>query len=346
MSKATCCINEPSNASGPDRPVKSVSTQLTWQDHLGHCRVRWNMGRMRFVVPPGLYTVGRPSDQSPVLVTANYKLTFDCLRRELADLDAWILVLDTQGINVWCAAGKGTFGTDELVGRIERAGLAERVTQRQIILPQLGAVGVAAHEVKAKTGFAVVYGPVYARDIKAFITAGMKATAAMRRVHFTCYERLVLTPVEIMLSLKYLLGLCAAFVLLSGLQRSGYAVETMIQPGLRAMRNIGVGYLSGALAGPVLLPWLPGRRFAVKGAWVGLLAALGLSIASLTGSRLETASWFLLLTAISSFLTMNFTGASTYTSPSGVEREMRTAVPAQLVGFGLGTVLWIVSRFL
>jgi hypothetical protein len=346
MNKMACCINESCGASSPDRPAQSVSTQLTWHDHIAHCRVRWNLGRMSFVVTPGLYAVGRASDQSPVLVTANYKLTFDYLRRELTDLDAWILVLDTQGINVWCAAGKGTFGTDELVQRIDREKLSERVAHRQIIVPQLGAVGVAAHEVRAKAGFTVIYGPVYARDIRAFINAGLKATDSMRRVHFTFYDRLVLTPVEIMLSLKYLVGVGVVFMLLSGLQKSGYAAGTMIQQAPRVMGILGAGYVSGAFLGPALLPWLPGRRFAVKGAFVGFLAALGLTIVGLSGSRLETLSWFLLLMSMSSFLTMNFTGASTYTSLSGVQREMRTAVPAQVIGFGLGTVLWILSRFL
>jgi hypothetical protein len=345
MSKSACCISEAGGTSGLARPVQSVSTQLTWPDHLAHCKVRWNLGRMGFSVEPGLYAVGQPSDQSPVLVTANYRLTFDYLRRELTGLDTWILVLDTQGINVWCAAGKGTFGTDELVQRMQRERLAERVTHGQIILPQLGAVGVAAHEVKAQTGFQVVYGPVYARDIKAFLNAGLKATQAMRCVHFTFYERLVLTPVEIMLSLKYLAVAGAVFMLLSGWTREGYTVSTMLQQGPRVLGNLGVAFISGACLGPALLPWLPGRRFAVKGMFMGFIAALALTLVGLGGSRLEAASWFLLVMSISSFLTMNFTGASTYTSLSGVEREMRTAVPAQLIGLGLGAVLWIVSLF-
>ena len=69
---------------------------------------------MAYTVEPGLYSVGNPGNDSPVLVSANYKLTFDVLRRNLAGLNCWLLILDTKGINVWCAAGKGTFGTDEL----------------------------------------------------------------------------------------------------------------------------------------------------------------------------------------------------------------------------------------
>ena len=74
--------------------------------------------------------------------------------------DAWILVLDTNGVNVWCAAGKGTFGTDELIRRIEATGLPEIVSHNRVIVPQLGGPGVAAHEVRKRSGFRVVYGPV------------------------------------------------------------------------------------------------------------------------------------------------------------------------------------------
>ncbi|RXM20875.1 acetyl-CoA synthase subunit gamma, partial [Citrobacter sp. AAK_AS5] len=84
----------------------------------GRWRVRWNIKRMDYRVAPGLYAVGEPTADSPVLVTANYKLTFDGLRSELGGVDAWMLVLDTLGVNVWCAAGKGTFSTAELARRV------------------------------------------------------------------------------------------------------------------------------------------------------------------------------------------------------------------------------------
>jgi CO dehydrogenase/acetyl-CoA synthase gamma subunit (corrinoid Fe-S protein) len=73
------------------------------------------------------------------------------------------LILDTKGINVWCAAGKGTFGTDELVSRISKTGLSKIILHRKLVLPQLGAPGVSAHEVTKQTGFSVVYGPVRRR---------------------------------------------------------------------------------------------------------------------------------------------------------------------------------------
>jgi hypothetical protein len=118
-----------------------VSTRLNRTDILGSFKARWGSSRMNYSVEPGLYGVGRPTAVSPVLVSANYKMSFDRLRKTLSGLDLWILVIDTKGINVWCAAGKGTFGTEELVGRIGQVRLGDVVSGRSLILPQLGAPG-------------------------------------------------------------------------------------------------------------------------------------------------------------------------------------------------------------
>ena len=122
---APCCTpNEPRPwwtglVDTPAGRVPRIATELRRQDRLGALKVRLCIGRMDYGVGPGLYAVGNPSADSPVLVSANYKLSFDRLRRELGGLDLWIMVLDTRKINVWCAAGKGTFGTEEIVGRLE-----------------------------------------------------------------------------------------------------------------------------------------------------------------------------------------------------------------------------------
>ena len=87
--------------------VAAVKADWEWPDYWGAAAVRLGIGRDRYTVEPGLYAMGDPGPDSPVLATANYKLTFDHLRRAIRGRDAWILVLDTKGINVWCAAGKG-----------------------------------------------------------------------------------------------------------------------------------------------------------------------------------------------------------------------------------------------
>jgi hypothetical protein len=160
----------------PKGLIYKVSTDLSRSDYWEHVRCRTSAFRNNYTVDPGLYAVGNPDKESDVLVSANYKFSFDLLRRELKGLNAWILVLDTKGINVWCAAGKGAFGTGELVKRIASAQLEEVVNHRRVIVPQLGAPGVSAHKVKQATGFRVLYGPVHAKDIPAYIRSGYKAT--------------------------------------------------------------------------------------------------------------------------------------------------------------------------
>lgn len=331
-------------------PVPRVATRLSRADLWGAVRVRLNIRRMDYAVAPGLYAVGEPTPESPVLVSANYKLSFDRLREALDGLSAWILVLDTKGINVWCAAGKGTFGTDEIVRRVGTTGLSQIVKHRTLIVPQLGAPGVAAHEVLKRAGFRVVYGPVRAQDIPAFLEAGMRATPTMRRVRFNLVDRLVIVPVELALWGRYVLLLMAVLMLLAGLSRSGYDVAAALTAGARAAGLVLVSYLCGGVLAPLLLPWLPGRAFSIKGGVVGLAVAgcfalLGWLPTDGLGGKLEAASWFLLMPALSAFMAMNYTGASTFTSLSGVKREMRLAVPAQVGAAVAGLGLWLVARF-
>ncbi len=331
----------------PAGKVPQVSARLNRSDRLGGFKVRWTIGREGYMVPAGLYAVGVPTRDSMVLVTANYKLSFDALRRELAGIDAWILVLDTKGINVWCAAGKGTFGTGELVNRVKAAGLGDVVSHRRLIVPQLGATGVSAGEVKKLSGFSVAYGPVRAADIPAFLAAGMRATPEMRRVRFSFKDRLVLVPAELASVKTYLVLTIAAFFILSGLTRSGYSPDAVLQVGMRSMINLLLACAAGTALGPLLLPWLPGRSFSMKGFFAGLAACVVCFASGLAGEGgVEMAGWMLLIAALSSFLTMNFTGASTYTSLSGVKKEMRTALPLQLAGAVGGMGLWIAARFL
>ncbi|UCH93443.1 MAG: acetyl-CoA synthase subunit gamma [Candidatus Aminicenantes bacterium] len=325
--------------------IPKVSTRLNKSDKWGGIKVRLKINRMSYKVDPGLYAVGNPAADSPVLVSANYKLSFDTLRKELKGIDAWILVLDTKGINVWCAAGKGTFGTDELVNRIEVSGLKHIVKHRKLIVPQLGAVGVSAHKVRKRSGLSVIYGPVRASDIPVFLESGMKTTPGMRQVSFSFYDRLKVTPVEIVQSAHYLFFISAAFFLFSGLSGSGYSLNWRV--GIISVLNLVMAYVAGTLIGPLLLPWLPGRSFSFKGAFAGIIVFMALFSAKLTGGHIiRVIAWLLLIPALSSFLTMNFTGSSTYTSLSGVKKEIRAAVPMQITGAVIGLALWISGQFI
>jgi len=303
--------------------IPSVDSRLRLGDRLGRWRMRWSIGRGRYRVEPGLYRIGRPGPASPVLVTANYKLTFDTLRSELDGVDAWILVLETRGVNVWCAAGKGTFGTDELVNRVAATRLTEVVSHRKLVVPQLGATGVAAHEVKRRCGFRVVYGPIRAADLKAFLGRRMRASEEMRRVTFTLGERAELVGAELAGALKWGLPVLLLGLLLTG---SEWTLGS-----LGAVLPVLAGLLAGSVLVPILLPWIPGRAFSLKGALVGAVAVgAAIALTPADTSSLATVQLLLLGTAAASFFAMQFTGATTFTSPSGVEWEMRRALPFQL----------------
>ena len=322
-----------------------VSTAITLRDRLGGWGVRWGIKRMQYTVPAGLYAVGQPESQSPVLVSANYKLTFDQLRRELSGRDVWLLLLETCGINVWCAAGKGTFGTLELVNRINRTGLPTKVAHRILIVPQLGAPGIAAHEVKGATGFKVHYGPIRAADLPEFLDRGMEATPAMRRARFRLKDRLVLIPVELVQAWKPSLIVCFLILLVSALTVMDFSFASLLSAGLPPMLMYLGGLVMGAVVTPILLPWIPGRAFSLKGAQVGLLLAI--LAAEVIGSTLkgtELVALMFMLPAVAAYFALNFTGSTTFTSLSGVEKEMRIALPVIILALVVGAVAWTIGR--
>ena len=216
----SCC----SPAQSPDASSSDVtgttslmtaSTTLTFRNRWDHFLARWGYRRNDHRVTPGLYALGTPTADSPVFVTANYTLSFDALRTALHGINGYVLVLNTYGINVWCAAGKGTFGTDELVKRLEITGLAGVVKHRKLILPQLGAPNISPVEVKKQTGFSVEYGPVRADDLPAFLE-NHKASPEMRKVQFTLWDRIVLIPVELVHTLLPMILVAVILYILSG----------------------------------------------------------------------------------------------------------------------------------
>jgi hypothetical protein len=319
-----------------ERVVPTVSTHLSARDMWGSVKVRWNIGRDRYAIPPGLYAAGAPTAASPVLVSANYKLSFDILRRSIAGSDAWILVLDTKGVNVWCAAGKGTFGTRELEQRIMKVKLEEVVSHRTLILPQLGAPGVSAAEVKKATGWTVKFGPVRAQDIPAYLAAGLRKDEGMRKVQFRLPDRMAVAPMELVQAWPLLLASLGAAALYAIPFRAGWGslFFSLFIP------LVG-GVLVSVFAFPALLPYLPFRAFAVKGALLGII--WGVASAACVGATAASATAVVLLFApMAAFIAMNFTGSSTFTSQPGAALEVRRGlVPmgsSLVLGIGLGTL--------
>lgn len=320
------------------RTIPVVSTRLSPADRWGSLRVRWGLGRMRYSVLPGLYAAGSPTAQSPVFVSANYKLSFDSLRSALSGLDCWILVLDTKGINVWCAAGKGSFGTGELVSRLSSLKLRDIVSHRSLVLPQLGASGVSAPEVMRRSGFRVEWGPVRASDIKAWLAAGRRKDEAMRRVTFTFRDRMRVAPVELVHAWP-LFPAALALGALSGLPLG----PGWLRRALPLFSLLAGAVPVGTLLFPALLPWLPSRAFVVKGGFLGLAWAL-LCAWLFRLPLLFGAGAVLLAAPIVGFLAMNFTGASTYTSQPGALLEVEKSFWPMLASALVGLAALVAAR--
>jgi len=315
------------HCSNPVDPIP-VGPALTWKDRARHWGYRWGVGRMKAAVPPGLYQIGCPDRTTPVLVTANYRMSFDLLRASLAGRNAWVLVLDTKGINVWCAAGKGTFGTEEVVKRLQAVRLGEQVDHRRLILPQLAAPGVAAHAVQAQTGFRVEYGPIRCQELPAYLDRG-EASAAMRRVSFTLWERLAVVPMEWRPAfLPLAIAAVGIGFLLGWVPAVGFFGIT----------------LSAPLAVAGLHDWIPGHWLSIKGAVWG--AALGLAFAAAAGLDLDAGlSLLTASSAVSAYLGLNLTGSTPYTSVNGVRREMRLTLPWMGAGALIGLLGMIAARW-
>ncbi len=331
----------------PLGPVPRVAARLGVRDLAGAALARLGLNRDRYRIVPGLYCVGEPDPVSPVLVTANYKLSFDALRKELRDVDAWVLVVDTHGINVWCAAGKGTFSTEEVAHWVRASGLEQVVSHRELVLPQLAATGVAAHRLRRLCGFSGRFGPVAARHLPEYLGLADRKNPpeAMRRVTFALKERAVLAPVEVVLLWKTLLAMALGVLLLSGLGPHVFSFVSGWARGGWGLAATAAGVLAGTVAVPLLLPWLPGRAFSLKGAWLGVVAGTAVGWASGLGLA-AGAGLCLWATALASYLGMNFTGSTPFTSPSGVEREMRRAIPVQAGAAVLAAGLWLYSGFM
>ena len=312
--------------------IRAADSRITFANRLDHVLARCGVNRGGHRVEPGLYRLGNPGPDSPVFASANYSLSFDVLRSALTGIDGYLLVLDTRGINVWCAAGKGTFGTGEMIHRIAATGLAGVVRHRRIIVPQLGAPGISWPEVLRKSGFTIEYGPVRARDLPEYLKAGT-ATPAMRRVQFTLRDRVVLIPVELVhvalpavvaaVALRFLAGLPAALAALAAV-------------------------LAGTVLFPVLLPFIPTRDFSTKGFILGGVVALPFAL--VYGENATLPVWaraaaviatFLIIPAVTAYLALNFTGSTTFTSRTGVRKEIFRYVPVMALMAGAGTILGI-----
>ena len=281
-------------------------------------------------VEPGLYCIGRPGPDSPALVTANYTLSFDILRRDLGGRDCWILVLETDGMNVACGARTGSFGTDELIVRVQKTRLQQVLRHRALILPRLGAQAVNRQEVRSHTGFDILSGPVRSEDVSSYIARGNIATPEMCTVRFSFRDRLSLSLAEIVRSLLLFPVFAFGALIAAGLGPDGVSLGRAWL-GVWPLFALGLGSIcAGSLIVPAALPFIPFRAFWVKGWLTGAVvtAALlhGAGLARGMDLLLIGACW-LFFPAASAALGLRFSGAAPADFAADARREIRRAWP-------------------
>jgi CO dehydrogenase/acetyl-CoA synthase delta subunit len=203
-------------------------------------------------VRPGVYRIGQPGRDGPVLLTGNFLASVESVRSALAGRDAYVVVEDTDGWNVWCAGDAGLFNAEKAAALIEFYALESLVDLRQIVVPRLG--GRVRRGLAALTGWEVVVGPIEARDLPEFLAAGMSPAMTSLARLYRLPERLrvaALTAVQLPLFLLLPLRLVAAPV-----RRPAWRFA-----------------LVAAWMLPVAHDVLPGRTGVVKGTALGALVA-------------------------------------------------------------------------
>jgi CO dehydrogenase/acetyl-CoA synthase gamma subunit (corrinoid Fe-S protein) len=138
----------------------------------------------------GLIKIGKPNRSSPVLLTCNFQLTVERVKRALAGIDAYLLVANSRGVNVWCAATGGLLTDHDVISVLKTSGIEDLVDHRKVILPQLAATGIEGKVIHRKAGWKVVWGPVYAADIPTFLRNGQQTGRPLRTVSFLWPQRL------------------------------------------------------------------------------------------------------------------------------------------------------------
>ncbi len=277
---------------------------------------RWNaiicrLGRFgaRTRVPPGLYALGAPGKDSPVIATGSYRLSFDLLRRDLAAISCWILVLDTRGLDVGSAVAAGRFGTDELVIRLASSRLAQVVGHRRIIFPGLAAGAVDRGQVARATGFETLAGPARSSDLPGFLAGG-----GIPEEHgFAAADAAALVPAELGRSLLKYPGFAFAALLFAGLGPGGVSMERAFG-GSWPILVLGLAsVLAGSFLGPILHAGVRQRvPLWAAGAVSGLAAAAALMAgAGLSAGMdpfLRTGCW-LFFPAASAYMAEQFSAA-------------------------------------
>jgi 2-polyprenyl-3-methyl-5-hydroxy-6-metoxy-1,4-benzoquinol methylase len=356
-------VKSVSVTSNPYRDVKRPYQGLhakgrIWYNHL--------TGSWRGMpIQPGLYKIGNATPDSPVIVTANYELTYYTVMRALAKdgMDAWVLACDTAGINVWCAARGTHFSTDDVIHMVRLAGLQGVVTHRELILPQLAAAGMDINSIRDRTGFRVRYGPVRIRDLSEWMSLERPRPKPreMATVSFNLRERMEMTVAHIPFLFAALLWkpFLAIVVGLLGINALLFALFPTVF-GMAIPPSLGVVALllqfllalfGNALVLGLVFPILPSKgnsfiRRALGLSGITLPVALLIMIV-ISAHWTVLVSWMVAQFVLSVSLTMDFAGMTPVSDPKVIREEypflIRTLQVGSLFIIGFNIIAFILG---
>jgi hypothetical protein len=188
---------------------------------------------------------------------------------------------------------------------------------------------------------------VYAKDIHEYVQNGYRATQSMRTVRFNLVDRLVLTPVEIVQMGKPFLIYILSLFILFGLHPSGILFKDAWYGSYHFVLLGAVSVLSGAFLTPIALPLIPFKAFSLKGLICGIVTVAlyhALFIGFTGQGVLQTALIFTAFPVLSSYVALNFTGATPFTSISGVKKELKYALPFYILVGTASVALFILHK--
>lgn len=268
---------------------------------------------------PGLYIYGNPSNKSPVLVTANYQLTVGLVSSALQNQEVYLLVADSLGENVWCAARGDKFGNREVAEVIKATRIEELVVHKNLILPQLSAGGVNHQELKSKLGWKGKFGPIYARDIPKYLETGKK-TEAQRTVTFALKERIEMAIQQSFFLSKFfffwifLVGIAGKFIL---------PTVSLFNTAILLFPLLWIVYIVFAF----IFPFFPTESFLKRGILYGVLLIIPFAgIGAFLGSIITIGQWVVLGLILGTFLGMDYSGASPISKPTEIDNEYPTMI--------------------
>jgi len=118
----------------------------------------------------GIYEIGNPDENSPVLITTNFSLTYFIVMGEIESsrIPSYLLIVDTEGLSVMTAWAAGKFAADAISIFVKKSGIVDKVKERKMIIPGLAA-GMSGELEEELPDWKIVIGPREAAHIPAFL---------------------------------------------------------------------------------------------------------------------------------------------------------------------------------